>query len=808
MQSRPVSLNLTIIKMLYRNTLNVYRNFIKNKLSSFINIFGFMIGVAAFILIVSAIKYEKGYDSFYSNAHHIYRVGIRFFNNGNLVNSSMVQYPVGMALQNDYGQDVERYARVWLNYNITVSYKEKSFYEKNIYNVDPVFPLMFCQMVTGDKATCLQEHNSVIISEEVARKYFEQENPIGKIMLVSRYGPHKVTGVFKDITHQSHFNFEVLVPLHHLEKEFTNNWDSHNFYTYIQLKENVNREAFERKLESFVHRYRNKYFQTTSLKEAYFLQPVRDIRLYSDLLLDFKQNGHGQVIPLYILSAVVIILFAVFNYFNFAISNTLAKAKEIGIRQVLGATKKEIVLLVMTESFLYNLTGTVLGGLIAIIAFPAFADYFGIQTDVALASNAWFWQYTLLVLVINTLISGWYPIILSFSFKLSEIIRGKKVLKHRGINVRKVLTVTQYTISCLLLIFALVSYRQINFMREHNLGFNKDNMLVVRAPVILKTGVAPTQTYQLIRGVVNEAPAIHDVCFSDYVPGGGYEQMDRINVAGHQDTYDTYANAVSHNFIDVYKIRLLAGKNFSPEQKSDAAKSVIINQTLARKLGLKPEKAINTEVEYKGRKRIIGVIADFHQESLKKQTAPLVLMQTEWPDYFTFALTGNNAETALGAIKARWNLVFPGDRFDYFYIDQYIDQNYRKDQVAWQILRVYAFLAIFISFLGLLGIVIDQVKQMTKEIAIRKVLCATQWEILWGFQKKIFKLILIAFLIGLPLQVFLLNKWLQNFPYRIELSAWYFLFPIALLVSVAWIIISIRVIKVTSSNLLYALKAE
>lgn len=792
--------------MLYNILLYTWRILRRNKLSSAINITGFSIGITTFLLIVSYIKYEKGYDSFYADADNIWRVGIKFINAGNTVKGSMVQFPAAPVLKKEFGE-VEDYSRVWSNYNILVRYEEKEFYEKNLFNVDPNFPSMFCEMLYGNANDCLKGERDVIISEDVARKYFGDQDPTGKFLQVSGYGEHKVTGVFRNRNNMSHFTFEILLPMHQLVKDYSDNWESHNFYTYLRLRDGVDQEVFTSKINQAIRRY-NPPRAGDNIVEEFYLEPITDIRLFSDSLLDFKQNGHGHFIPLFVLMAVILLLFATFNYFNFATFQAIEKAKTTGINRILGAETPVIISLFIAESLVFVTISTVIGAVLAILLFPEFSQYYDMTYEISLIRSSWFWGYLGLIVLVNTVISGIYPAMISSSFKLDEVIRGKGSTNKAGVLARPVLAVVQYSVSCLLMIFSLVSYYQIRFMQDHDLGFDKEQVVVVREPAILTNKVDYRKTYEMIRAATSNTAGLNGICFSDYVPGGQYERFDRIRLVSKDEINETYINSVSQNFLDFYKIKLLAGRNFQLENKADYEKSAIINEKLAKLLGFTPEEALGQEIECSGRRTIIGVVSDFHQESLKKSTAPLLLMFSDWPGYFSFKLKGRDIESTVNEIRNRWLEVFPGNLFTYFFLDEYFASNYSKDNKAWQILRLCSGLAILISALGLWGAVVHQMRQSEKKIAMYKVMGASQGHIFWLFLRKTFNLILIAFFIGLPLDIIFLQNWLSTFPYRIGLNVTHFVIPLAGLLLIAFTTIGVQVFKVISSNLISALRSE
>ncbi len=782
------------------------RNLFRNKLTSSINIFGFSVGIAAFLLIVSYIKYEKGHDTFYTDAEDIYRVGINFENDGRLVDGSMVQYPVASKLENEFSE-VRKVSRAWSNYNLVVEREGKKNYEKNVYNVDPTFPQMFCKMVIGDAKTVLQGNKNVIISEEIAKKYFADENPIGKNLVISDYGEHIVTGIFEDRSEKSHFDFEILIPIDQLKSDYEDNWESHNFYTYIQLDHRASSDEFTEKMNEMIQIIRADRLAETGVNEILYLQKVGDIRLYSNSLLDFKRNGYGSYIPFFVLTAVIILLFATLNYLNFSSVQALEKSKAIGINRILGAEKKAIVGLFLVESFTFIAISTIIGAALAIILFPVFADYYRMTYEINLVTSFWFWLYLFLILVINTFVAGIYPAAMSLSFKISNVIKGTSERAHKY-SLKNILTIVQYTTSCLLIIFALVSFEQIEYLRNHDLGFAKKNVLIAREPVILEDNINYTQTFQLLKDATSDIPSVIDISFSDYVPGGQYERFDRIKLKSGNKIHDTFMNSVSANYLDFYQINLLSGRNFSEDNVNDYHSSVIVNEKLANILGFTSEEAVSQQIEFDGTKDIIGVISDFHQESLKKETAPLLLFLTDWPGYFSIKLTETNISQTTAEIANAWNEIFPGDIFNYFYLEEYFDHNYIKDNKAWHILRLYSLIAIFISILGLLGTASHQIKRRKKEIAMYKILGANHFNIFWVFQKKIFFLIAISFLIGLPLQYFALKEWLATFPYRINVNILHFVVPLSILLSITFITIGSQVMKVVSSNLVNALRSE
>lgn len=799
------------------------RNLWKNKAFSCINISGLALGMSACLVILQYAGFELSYDTFHTQVDRIYRVRMDVSVDGNLqISIPKNANAAGLALKTDF-PEIEETVRIFpIDGTIAVKRDNTVFNEKGIYFVDPSFLRVFSYpLLKGDAATALSEPNTVVITAAAASKYFHTEDPIGK-RLVLREGPMDipviVRGVMADVPENSHLDFDFLVSHATLvsawgEQRANKSWGEAVFYTYILLKPAANIKAVEAKFPAFIARYHK---LPANVQVTYHTQPLKSIHLHSDLVQEAKVNGSSKEVYFLLLIALFVMMIAWFNYINLSTARSIERAKEVGIRKVVGASRLQVFRQFIFESLLYNVLAIILALTILQLSQPLIIALTGKPLT--------FWSNTWLLLAIGVfflggaVISAIYPGLVLSAFRPIRVLKGKFTSSATGNRLRKGFTVMQFAACITLIIGTLTVYEQLSYMRNKDLGMNINQTLVLNNPDVVDSTFA--SRLQFFKNELAKHPGVKYVVSSTSIPGktdnilkGGLMLAGSAKEAG--STH--YGFQVDHHFMDAYEIKLLAGRNFSEDFGTDK-EGMIVNQAALKVLGISmPDEAIGKKVAtgWTNEKTIIGVVNDFHQKSLKSTHDPIVFVldnSGKW-GYYSVKLditdpSKNSLPEVVAAIQNVWNQAFPGNPFDYFFADAYFDEQYKSDKRFGKVFALFACLAIFVACLGLFGLVTFTITQKTKEIGVRKVLGASLPDIVYLLSRDFMQLVLIANLIAWPISYWVMKKWLQNYAFQIDMQAWLFLLPSLLVIAIALITIIIQVVKAARANPVKALKYE
>jgi putative ABC transport system permease protein len=808
-----------------------WRNLMKNKIFSFINIVGLSIGIAACLLILQYVSFQFSFDRFNKNAEDIYRVTNDRYQNGKLIQHGTITYSaIGKAMQDDF-PEVINHARIRPAGGIII-HGDKKIGDLAGFAVDNSFLNMFSyQLVAGDRANALAEPNTIILTETLAKNLFDIKNNnfqdlIGKTIQKDNEDPYKITGICKDPPENSHLTFNYLLSYSTLYKTFgwkQSDYDftDSDFWHYIQLKHGTDYKVLEAKLAAFSLRH----FQGNKVSgsvEKFYLQPLTKAHLYSDYEYEIGTTASATVVWSMLIIALLIIIIAWVNYINLATAKSVERAKEVGVRKVSGATKLQLVKQFLTESLIINIIALIIALALVILVQQPFNNL--IQHHLSLAylfQNGLngFNVVTLLIgaIIIGIFVSGFYPAFVLSSFKPILVLKGKYVTSAKGIGLRKVLVISQFAITVALIIGSFVVYSQMQFISKQNLGINLSQVLVIKPPQLTKFDSTFITKENALQTELKRIPHVVNVANSWSVAG---DEMGRDfdlsrNSDKHGEHFTTRKMGISPEFINVYDIKLLAGRNFdNTDYNPDRAKvhNMMLNQNVSRLLGFAtPQDAIGKTIHVEGKQwDVIGVIADFHQKSLRYPLEPMVLM----PLYSTYSALSVKVDTkdiaaTMKSIKAEYDDFFPGNLFDYYFLDDKFNQQYANDQLFGKVFGIFSAFAIFIACLGLLGLSLFATTQRTKEIGVRKVLGASVSNIVMLLSKDFIKLVLIALLIASPVAWFVMNKWLSDFAYRIDISwVWIFIGAGLLAVIIALATISFQAIKAAIANPVKSLRTE
>ena len=811
-----------------------WRNLMKNKLFSFINIVGLSIGMAACLLILQYVSFELSYDQFNKNAADIYRVYNDRYQNGKLIQHGTITYSaIGKAMQDDF-PEVVNHVRVEPFGNAILTYGDKKIGEQQLMAVENSFFSVFsCPVLAGDAKTPLTEPNTVILSEKLARKIFDIKDNnfqpvINKVIVIERDSlPYKVTAICKDVPENSHLQFDLLISYVSLYSGGNGNWkeadydftDS-DFWHYIQLKHGTNYKALEAKFTAFS----KKYFQGNKVSgsdEKFYLQPLSRAHLYSNFEYEIGKTGSATVVWGLLIIAVLIIVIAWVNYINLATAKSMERAKEVGVRKVAGATKQQLIRQFLTESFILNIIALLIALLIVTLVQSSFNSL--IQHQLSLpylfqkGLNGYNISSALIALILTGIfVSGFYPAFVLSSFKPVLVLKGKFTTSGKGIILRKALVIGQFAITVALIIGSFVVYQQIKFVNDQNLGFNMSQMLIVKGPQLTGWDSTFIEKENSFTAEVKQIPNVLGSANSGRLPGdelGRSFNVRRSDAPG-ETHFTVRNNNISSDFIDLYKMKLLAGRNFiATDYNPDWNKlhNTIITESVVKLLGFKSANDAVGKTIFQGDKKwdVVGVIADYHQKSLRYAVEPTFLR----PAYSTFApisikVNPQNLPATIAAIRKKYDEFFPGNLFDYYFLDEKFNEQYANDQLFGKVFAIFSGFAIFIACLGLLGLSLFATTQRTKEIGVRKVLGASVSNIVMLLSKDFIKLIIIAFVIASPVAWFVMHNWLQDFAYRINISWWVFIAAGLLAILIALITISFQAIKAAIANPVKSLRTE
>ncbi len=765
---------------MFKNYLKLsYRNLIKNISFSLINIIGLSLGIACCILILGYIGYELSYDSHHQNTDNIYRIASIQTSENRVTEQATCPAPVGPTMMKDYPEIVDA-VRFMPTVQRMFRYEDKDFYQSGVIYADQsVFNVFSFELVEGDPETALELPFTMVITEKAAKKYFGDESPVGKVMIWDTRFEYTITGVVKDLPLNLHFQFDVLASFATLIKysaSIGSSWTNWGFNTYLLLNDKTDINALENKIKLFNKQYLEPTLDPLGIQLSTYLQPLRSIHLYSDIQDELGTNSNIRVIYIFSAIGIVILLIACINFINLTTSRSSGRIMEVGIRKVLGAERKSLILQFLTESFILTLISIIIGLFLALIALPYFNNIAARQISID------YYKLDLLIPAIFGIIifvgifAGSYPALFLSRFNPVQTLKGVLKRSTRGILLRSSLIVFQFIISVTLVIFTLVILGQQKYQQEKNLGFNKDNMLV--APVHNDFARIRLETFKTELLKINH---VENATGSSMVPGDTYlfdvgvypEDFSRENIF-QMDNY-----LVDADYFNTYEIEIIEGRNFLKDNINDIANSVLINETARTifewneavgktlQLPITDSTSINL--------RVIGVYKDINHRSLYSVIAPTFIQHTKTSGpinnrsrRLTIHLDGEDIPNTINMIKKKWNEFFPDHPFYYFFLKDSYEGYHKSEGELATVVRSFSILAIIIAILGLFGLASYITEKKTKEIGIRKAIGSSSLTVVLLLCKQFILLVLLANIISWPITYIIINKWLRNFAYPVE----------------------------------------
>ncbi|MBA3647370.1 MAG: ABC transporter permease [Chitinophagales bacterium] len=799
------------------------RNLLKYKFTSFINLFGLTVGLTCCLLILAFILNELSFDRYNKNAGQIYRV-TRSFNNSEGIqelNLSSVAPPFGPLLKNDF-PDIEDYTRLLPNGPTPFRYKEKIFNEPGSWYADrSLFHIFTVNVLQGDPETALNDPFCVMLTPDEARKYFGSEDPMNKVMRLNNTNDLKVTGIYQPFPAAAHIHPEILISFPTLEdssiygiNNLLTNYGNNSFFTYIKLPENYPAEKIANQFPAFIDRHMKSKMHPELKQSKYTalsLQKLTDIHLRSHLDDEAEQNGDITIVYIFAAISLFILLIACINYMNLSTARSALRSREIGVRKVIGAQRGNLITQFLFESVLLSWTAMLCALLMTILVLPVLNQVTG-QLSLPGLLRWWLMIVLFITPFIVGVLAGIYPALYLSSFQPIIALKGIFKPGTGSISFRKVLVVVQFTISIILIISTAIVFRQLNYVMKTAPGFDKDQV------VTMTYNYALDPSFEAFKSELLRHATIKDATRSSRIPTGRLLDDMGAQTISADSTVPVSAAikyvAVDYGFIPTYGIKMVAGRNFSPEYPKDTD-NYILNEAAIKMLGWQnPKNAIGKAFKYGNVEgKVVGVMKDFHFESMHQPIVPVILIMgtpviKKYYGSLSVKLSANNTHAGLNDLREAWNQFLPGFAFDYTFLDNNFSRLYDAERKQEHLFTLFSIIAILIACLGLLGLSSFTILQRFKEIGIRKVLGASVSCIVRMLSYDFLKLVIVAALISFPIGWYAMNEWLKGFAYRTEISWW--IFPVAALLAsfIAFATISIQSIRAAISNPVKNLRTE
>ena len=784
------------------------RHMKRNKVYSFINIAGLAVGLACFVLILLFVRFELSFDDFHENGEQIYRfykkrevAGLSYMGNSYFMTTPAILAPT---LKETFPEVVNA-MRLNEAENMLLTNEGKQFYEDGIYADNEFLKMFTFPLVRGSMADALTEPYSIVLTESLAQTIFGREDSMGKSLRIpAQENDYKITGIMKDVPANSHLKFNFIISFISQESRNRNlnDWYRSSYFTYVQLQEGTDTREFEKKIAVFLDRYAPKRLA----HYTGYLQPLGRAHLYSHFNFDPAVTGDIKNIYLYSAIAFIILLIACVNYMNLSTARSSQRAKEVGMRKVVGASRREIIRQFLGESTLTAFLALLLGLFLVKTALPMCNSFLGQTIPFDLSESPFLVLALLIVILLVGLFSGSYPALFLSSFPPVWILKGKTGRAKKGAGLRNGLVTFQFSISIILIVCTIVVYSQLQFIRHKDPGYNREQVVVVP----LKD-IQMGEKLEVIKDLLNKNPNVLGVSASSHLPIaiGNRNTITVLNSQGEKVKISIYYALVDFDFLDVFDIKLKAGRNFSRDFSTDPEDAVIINETAAERLGWKDPLGKAYSFQGPEDQKVIGVVKDFHFQSYHLDIEPMaLLMKGFWASYLYVKIRTTDIPGTIAHIQKVYDEHKIHHAFDYYFLDDAFNRAYQAEQKFGTTFRIFSILAILISALGLFGLASFSLEQKTKEIGIRKVLGASAFSITFLLSRQFMRWIFIANLISWPIAYYSMNRWLQSFAYRTSLQVWIFALAAGLSLLAGLATVSYQAVKAAVTNPVDSLRYE
>jgi len=796
------------------------RSLTKNKMYTIINVLGLTVGMTCFILIALYVQYELSYDQQHEKADQVYRIAQQQKGNDfrGTDEYAVTPLPLTSALMEEFPEVI---AATSLQLGIDLLSKEdKVFFESGLFADEFAFDVFTIPVLEGEGKTALKDPNSIILTKSLAEKYFNDASPIGETILFRNERPLTVKGVIEDVPKNQHFTYDYIVALQNSGdysndvKNVEGGWISNNYRGYVRLAEGSDYKelekniysAFNDKIEAAFNYIKITYNATFYFNARYFLQPIQDIHLHSDINFELGRNSDMRYVYLFTSIAFLILLLAAINYMNLATARSARRSKEIGMRKVLGAKKGQLINQLLGESFFLTLISFLLSIGLTSLLLPAFNQLVDLEIPFSIVGNQWIFIGMLVTALAIGGLSGLYPAVVLSSINPVKAFKGNFLKNYKeGLSLRNMLVVGQFVAAIVLGTGGMIIYGQLQYIQSKKLGYNRDQIAY-----IFYAQPEVNEKAATIRSEFLRHPSIEEVAFTRTLPLNTNNQgvVDTWEGNAKERTMHTYRFYVDHNFIDLFEIELVEGRNFSPEIPTDSSATYILNESAVKAIGW--ESAVGKQFRDG---KVIGVVKDFHFQPFDLAIEPLFMTFISDSNRSRFGniamkIRMDDLDNTVAHIQNTMKTLIPQFPFEVQFMDEAYNDIYQAEQRFGKAFNIFTLLALFIACMGLFGLISHQVLQRTKEIGIRKVLGASVSNIVTLLSKDFLKLIIIAFVIAIPISYYFMQQWLEDFAYRIEISWWIFVLTGATAIGIALLTVSFQSVKAAIANPIESLRNE
>ncbi|GAB3985007.1 ABC transporter permease [Spirosoma terrae] len=785
-----------------------WRNLQKDRFYSLLNIIGLTIGVTCGLLLLLYVTDELSYDKYHTNASRIYRIASQIREPDKSFGWTSTQAPVAKTLKQEY-PFVENYVRFFPYGRLTFREGEKRFYEDDIYAVDStVFDVFSYKFIEGDPKTALNQPGNVVLTQRTAQKIFGSQSALGQSLRTDDTTSYKVTGVIENVPRHSHFTFNALLSAGAREKT-ANDWGNFYVSSYIVLPEHFDTSRLTSKFPQLYDKYMASFFKKMGIKITYELQPLADIHLHSKL----EGESNGDIGYVYTFSAVAffMLLIASINYMNLATARSAKRAKEVGLRKVLGSIRGRLMAQFLTESVLMTVMALAASLVLVFFLLPYFNTVAGKEIEFKELLRPQFLLIALGIVIFTGFISGSYPAFYLSSFEPAAVLKGSFNAKG-GSFFRKALVVSQFAISLIMLICTWVVYKQLNFMRNHDLGYDREQVLTINYQ-----DNQPRARYGALRSALLANPNVRSVATASTPTsniGGRVIFSVETNAGLKEMAFKPMG--IDQDYLKAMGMKITSGRNFSEDSPADTSNSVIINQAVVARMGWKQplgKKILLGNLPQNGQPaplmaKVVGVVKDFHQQSLYNPIDPMIILYRPYNAVVHIKIQPKDVEKTVAFIGEKWRETYPDRLFEYRFLDQDFESAYRADELRGRIFSAFSALTILIACLGLLGLATFTTEQRVKEIGVRKVLGASVSSVVLLLSRDFTKLVLYSFPIAIPIAWYAMSTWLQTFPYKTDISVWVFVGSCLLTLLICWSTVVYQSVKAAVRNPVKSLRAE
>ncbi len=781
-----------MLKNLLKTTL---RNISKNFLYSFLNILGLTLGITSALFLIVYVTDELSYDKYHENADRIYRVQSHITETDDEFTWLVAQVPFAPQVVQDY-PDVESACR-FINFPRSLFIQgEIEFLEENFYYADTtVFDIFSYTFISGNPENALARPNDIVLTKTIATKYFGESDPLGQTLKAGDTF-YEVTGIIEDVPTNSHFRFNALVSRLSLPEQF-GNWGNFGVFTYLLFPENVNVDDFQVKMQEMYTKYMAPIFEEMGITIEYELEPIKRIHLYSDNAQEPEPTGSMVYVYIFGLVALFLILIAAMNYMNLATARSARRAREVGLRKVVGSSRGALIAQFLTESTTLTIISLIISSVLMILLLPSFNQIAGKSFNASILVAPVVLSSIIGLIILVGILGGSYPAFYLSKFSPAHVMKSESGSSKSGSFMRKILVVVQFSISIAMIVCTLVVYSQLKHLRNKDQGWNMDNVISLNLP----NGEAPPQMTLLKQKLLKGTDILNVGATNTPIGEGSGKVLFNIETSDGMAQRGVNFAVIDHDFIETLDIQMVEGRDFSEDIPSDTLMGVLVNQTLAERMGW--EEPIGKKVELGDentiRADVVGVMKDYHQTGMYNEVESL-LMIYRVDVTILYVKLGNNTNASLEFCEQSWNEVFPNHPFNYEFLEERFEEQFTADKNRGTVFTLFTALAIFIACLGLFGLASFTVEKRTGEIGIRKVLGATERAIVSLISKEFLVLITISMIIAFPVSWYFMKNWLENYVYSISLGFMLFFIPGLIAIVLTAITISFHAYKAASTN--------